>query len=277
MKACVEDAKTQGAEGFIFLGDYISGLADPEKTMDLVYQICEDAPTVCIRGNRERYLLDHHYGKADFAPGSHTGSLLFTYQRLREKDLVFFSELPIAAEIQLGGIPVEIAHATTDNDRIYFEKGDQVIPTVFGQMRAPYLITGHSHKQYSCESNGKTIINPGSVGLPQGNGWHAQYALLEVQNGKIHSTFRQVAYDMEATIRAQFQSGLIEMGKTWAIADLYGAIEGKEHTKGILTQLYQQEDPQRALADESLWGKYANQMNLGFTEKEALSRFHKTK
>lgn len=45
-KACYEDAVKCGAACFIFLGDYISDLAEPQKTMDLVYKIQADYPTV---------------------------------------------------------------------------------------------------------------------------------------------------------------------------------------------------------------------------------------
>lgn len=38
-KACYVDAVKCGAESFIFLGDYISDLAEPQRTMDLVYEI----------------------------------------------------------------------------------------------------------------------------------------------------------------------------------------------------------------------------------------------
>ena len=54
--ACCQDALAQNAQHFIFLGDYVSDLADPRKTMDLVYVIQQKYPTVCLRGNRERYM-----------------------------------------------------------------------------------------------------------------------------------------------------------------------------------------------------------------------------
>ena len=38
-KACYEDAIKCGTEMFIFLGDYVSDLSEPQRTMDLVYEI----------------------------------------------------------------------------------------------------------------------------------------------------------------------------------------------------------------------------------------------
>lgn len=38
-RACFQDAQMHGVDGFIFLGDYVSDLAEPEKTLDLLYEI----------------------------------------------------------------------------------------------------------------------------------------------------------------------------------------------------------------------------------------------
>ncbi|MBR4864265.1 MAG: metallophosphoesterase family protein [Oscillospiraceae bacterium] len=278
LHACVEDAKAQGADCFVFLGDYITGLADPIKTMDLVYQLQEQYSTAFVRGNRERSMLEHHTGVSVLKPGSYTGSYLFTYQQLREKDLAFFSALNIATTVQVGGIDLAIAHATMENDRYLFEKEDDRIGDVFDTMSTPYLLTGHAHEQYCCTRGNKTIINPGSVGLPHGNDWRAQYTLLRLENGQLSWDFRRVTYDMEATIHAQFQSGLAECGKYWAICDLYSAIEGKEYTKDLLIKLYRRAaDSADAFYDEALWHQYAVELNLGFTAQDALNRFYETR
>ena len=84
-KACYEDAVKSGAEMFIFLGDYVSDLSEPQRTMDLVYEIQSKYPTVCLRGNREGYMLDCESGRNNFNRGSKSGSLLFTYEHLRKK------------------------------------------------------------------------------------------------------------------------------------------------------------------------------------------------
>ena len=88
-KACYEDAIKCGTEMFIFLGDYVSDLSEPQRTMDLVYEIQSNYPTICLRGNREGYMLDCESARSSFTRGSKSGSLLFTYEHLRKKDLEF--------------------------------------------------------------------------------------------------------------------------------------------------------------------------------------------
>ena len=165
-KACYEDAVKCGAQSFIFLGDYISDLSEPRRTMDLVYEIQSNYPTACLRGNREGYMLDCESGGSSFARGSKSGSLLFTYDHLRKKDLDFIRGLKISDTVVIDGVRIEIAHAAMDNDRYYFDSNDGRTAEIFPQMKCDYLLTGHSHKQYIQRNGGKTIINPGSVGRP---------------------------------------------------------------------------------------------------------------
>lgn len=184
-KACYVDAVKCGAEMFIFLGDYVSDLSEPQRTMDLVYEIGSKYPTICLRGNREGYMLDCERGRSSFTRGSKSGSLLFTYEHLRKKDLEFIRGLKISDTIEIEGVRIEIAHAAMDNDRFYFDNNDGHTADIFQQMKCDYLLTGHSHKQYIKQNAGKTIINPGSVGIPQGGTRNPKYALLDVADGTV--------------------------------------------------------------------------------------------
>lgn len=268
-RACYEDALRQGADGFIFLGDFVSDLSEPGKTMDLVYEIQGKYPTVCLRGNREGYMLDCRDGKVRFARGSKTGSLLYTYEHLRERDFDFFAGLPIYDRVELNGVPVEIAHAVKNDDRYYFEPGDGKLSQVFQQMQCGYLLTGHSHRQYVQRHNSKNVINPGSVGVPQGGSIWPKYALLDVENGELSCHLREVRYDMGAAIHAQFENGLVDKAKYWAISILYDIITGEEYTMGLLAEVSRAGD----VRDETLWRTEAEKLGMKFTEKEILEFF----
>ena len=262
-RACFDDAVSQGADCFLFLGDYISDFADPVKTLELVYEIRANYPTVCLRGNRERYILEHAAGGFPFFPGSKTGSLLYTFRQLRQKDLAFFESIPIADTAVINGIPMEIAHAASQDDRYYFESGDAQIGTVFAQMQCPWLLTGHSHKQYVAGHAGKTILNPGSVGVPRDHGPLSQYALLHFRDDTVLPQFRQIPYDIAATIHSQFESGLASLAPHWAISVLYDAITGEECTMHLLSLV------DDVLSEES-WHSAAAALGMTFTEHEIM-------
>ena len=270
-KACYEDAVKSGAESFIFLGDYVSDLSEPQRTMDLVYEIQSKYPTVCLRGNREGYMLDCESGTSSFTRGSKSGSLLFTYEHLRKKDLEFIRGLEISDTIEIEGVRIEIAHAAMDNDRYYFDSNDGHTADIFPQMKCGYLLTGHSHKQYIQQNAGKTIINPGSVGIPQDGTRNPKYALLDIANGTISCQLREVPYDMTDAIHAQFSSGLADYAKYWAIGILYDIITGEECVLKLLSAVEKSGD----FTNEEIWKSAAMELDMKLTEQEILAVYRK--
>lgn len=268
-RACYEDAVNQGVAGFIFLGDYVSDLAEPEKTMDLLYEICAKYPTACLLGNRERYMLECKNGTFAFVPGSKSGSLLFTYTHLRPMDFAFFESLKMSDTITINGISIEIAHAAMDDDRCYFEGTDLQIEEIFQKMRCPYLLTGHSHKQYIRQQADKTIINPGSVGIPQGGTLWPKYAIVQIEDHSLSCDLREVRYDLSDVIHSQFQSGLVNIAKYWAIGVLYDIITGKECVLALLKQAQETGD----VYDEEVWQSAAAHLGMAATEEEVLNYY----
>lgn len=266
-KACYEDAIRHGAERFIFLGDYISDLSEPRKTMDLVYTIRETYPTVCLRGNRERYMLDCKKGNSSYVLGSKTGSLLFTFEQLREQDFAFFNSLKIADMIQIAGVQIQIAHASMDDDRFYFDDKDARLEDVFRQMQCKILLTGHSHRQYIQRRAGKTIINPGSVGIPQNGTPYPQYALLDISSDDILCVFRTVPYNIEEAIHAQFASKLMGYAKYWAVGVMYDMITGRECVGRLLKAV----ESAQGVYDEEIWRAEAVKLGMKFTEQEVMT------
>ena len=265
-KACYEDAIKCGAEMFIFLGDYVSDLSEPQRTMDLVYEIGSKYPTICLRGNREGYMLDCESGRSSFIRGSKSGSLLFTYEHLRKRDLEFIRGLKISDTIEIEGVQIEIAHAAMDNDRYYFDSNDGHTADIFPQMKCNYLLTGHSHKQYIQQNAGKTIINPGSVGIPQDGTRNPKYALLDVADGTVSCEFREAPYDMTDAIHSQFASGLVDYAKYWAIGILYDIITGEECVLKLLETVEKTGD----FANEEAWRSSAMGLSMKLTEQEIM-------
>ena len=266
-RACYEDALKCGAESFIFLGDYVSDLAEPQKTLDLVYEIQSKYPTVCLLGNRERYMLECKEGVSTFNRGSKSGSLLFTYDHLRKKDFDFFKGLKISDTIEIEGVRMEIAHAAMDNDRCYFDGKNRRGVEILSQMKCNYMLTGHSHKQYIRRNGAKTIINPGSVGIPQGGTRWPKYAMLEIVSGELSCDLREVRYDLGEAIHAQFANGLVDYANCWAIGVLYDIITGRECVLELLSRVREAD----GVCDETVWRSEAAELGMKFTEQEIMA------
>ncbi len=269
-KTCFEDALMCGADSFVFLGDYVSDLSEPNKTMELVYDIRSNFHTVCLRGNRERYMMDCDNGNVNFSRGSKSGSLLYTYEHLIKNDIEFFKRLNISEIIEINGVVIEIAHSTAKNDRYYFDNKDGHIADVLPQMKCKYLLTGHSHIQYIHKEDSKTIINPGSVGLPHFGTNFAKYALLDISDGELSCILREVPYDIEKVIHSQFSSSLVDYAKYWAIGILYDIITGKECVMDLLKYV----EKTGGQCNEEVWHKAACNLGMKLNEREIINDLH---
>ena len=161
---------------------------------------------------------------------------------------------------------MEIAHAAMENDRFYFDSKDGHAADIFPQMKCAYLLTGHSHKQYIQKNAGKTIINPGSVGIPQGGTRNPKYALLDIVDGTVSCQFREVPYNMTDAIHTQFASGLVDYAKYWAIGILYDIITGEECVLKLLSAVEKSGD----FTNEEIWKSAAIEMDMKLTEQEIL-------
>lgn len=272
-QACVEDAVSLGAECFVLLGDFVTDFPHPERTMDLIYSLRKGYSCYAVRGNRERYMLEHREGKTELVPGSKTGSLLYTYERLREKDLDFFAELPIYDRITLGGFPMEIAHAEKESDSLVFQPGEQRMEDNFRSMATKLLLTAHSHLQYIQRNADKVILNPGAAGVSMRMVGRCPYALLEFSPDGISCLLRQVPVDLEPIIREQFDSGLVQEGGYWAIAILNNLLTGKNRTIAILNRVLEQDGAFR----EEVWAHCARELGLAVTMEELLALWERQK
>ena len=206
---CLEKEKGN-FDAVIFLGDYISDMPYPERTMDYLYSLSGLYESYFIKGNREQYQIDFMKKAILFnRRTSSSGSLLYTYQRLRQKDLDFFQTLEDTSVIDVPDHgKIRICHGTPDS--MY----DMIIPDsaealeIIENMDTEILICAHSHTQFQYEKNGKTIINPGSIGIPL-QSTDPQYAVLSVEGKKVSVDLKTITYDKEIIIKDILSSGLL--------------------------------------------------------------------
>lgn len=86
--------------------------------MKLIYRAKQEMPCWFVRGNREEYVLNHHNFGSDWANGTTTGSLLYTYEGLTAEDLEFISTLPFMQTIDPNGkCPIRICHGSPEKTR----------------------------------------------------------------------------------------------------------------------------------------------------------------
>lgn len=217
-KTCVEYALEKGAEHFLFLGDYVSDCAYPQKTMILLYELMDKYQCWFIRGNREDYLLQHrNLGNDNWKiPSSASGSLLYTYENLTEKDFSFFENLDISGRISVNGYPDFLfCHGSLENSRGDLRFESENADKTLNSIELDLLVCGHTHQQGIYEYNNKKIVNVGSVGVPWDFQGDAQFGILHGRKGGWDIELLQLNYDKMKTVRELYESKLNEKANIW--------------------------------------------------------------
>lgn len=213
-------AERAGVEGILFLGDYVSDCPDPQKTMKLLYEAEERMPCWFVRGNREDYMLNHHRNPEDgWCDGSSTGSLLYTYENLTEKDLAFFENMPVSQDICLPGYPaITICHGSPADSMEWILTRPQVLEAYVEGMRGDLLLCGHTHLQREVLFGERRALFCPSVGLPQDEENGTGMAILECRDGRWEHEWIPVSFDEEALISDIEKSGLLQRAPYWALS-----------------------------------------------------------
>ncbi|TWB61249.1 putative phosphodiesterase [Rhizobium sp. ERR 922] len=217
LEAVLADIRRQGISDIINLGDCFSGPLTAGKTADLLLEL--NAPTV--RGNHDRYLIEQ-------APETMHVSDRAAHSELTERHLEWLRTLPVS-EVHLD--EAYLCHATPADDNVYwlesvspeghvYLKPLEEIEALAAGIDFPLILCGHSHIPRAVRlSDGRLIVNPGSVGCPAYDDdlpyYHkveaghpfASYAILEKIGDTWLPVFRQVAYDHIAMAALAAQNG----------------------------------------------------------------------
>lgn len=204
LEAVLADIARRGITEIVNLGDHVSGPLWPHETA--AFLMARHWPT--IAGNHDRMV-------AHDEPGTHGPSDRFAYDRLTPDQRAWLAALP-GTQVVAGG-ELFLCHGIPADDRLYLletpEHGrlrlaqpDQVARRL-GDVAAVTVGCGHSHVPRVVRHDGRTIVNPGSVGLPAyvHDGAHAhvsetgsplaRYGLVELGPDDRRVTLMAVPYD----------------------------------------------------------------------------------
>ncbi|AGS22940.1 metallophosphoesterase family protein [Rhizobium etli] len=205
LEAVLTDIEAQGIEEIVNLGDFFSGPLEAGRTADMLMPLS----LTSVRGNHDRYLIEQD-------PAAMHASDAAAYRQLTPAHLDWLRGLPFDA-VYRG--EVYLCHATPKDDNLYwlesvspqghvFPKPIDAIEALAEGIELPLILCGHSHIPRAVRlSDGRLIVNPGSVGCPAYDDvlpyYHkveaghplAGYAILEKTAAGWTWQFRNVAYD----------------------------------------------------------------------------------
>jgi diadenosine tetraphosphatase ApaH/serine/threonine PP2A family protein phosphatase len=225
LEAVITDIRAQGIDAIVNLGDMVSGPLDARRTMDVLKAL--DA--MHVLGNHDRYLIDRPHEKM----GSWERRV---YTELDTGDLDWLRAVPAT---QVFRDSVFLCHATPVSDEVYWLEtalpGGNVamspleaIEKAAEGIAQSLILCAHTHVARAVKlSDGRMVVNPGSVGLPGYRANHpphvveagtpdARYAILELRDGGWRVTFRHVPYDHDAMAALARQNGHPELASVLA-------------------------------------------------------------
>jgi diadenosine tetraphosphatase ApaH/serine/threonine PP2A family protein phosphatase len=226
LEAVLADIRALGVRDIVNLGDMASGPLDARKTMDALMAL--DA--VHVLGNHDRYLIDR--------PPEKMGS--WDRPAHAQLDRAHLDWLRAVPTTQVFREAAFLCHATPVDDEIYWL--ETVLPDGTVTMSPldaierkaegiaqSLILCAHTHVARAVRlSDGRLIVNPGSVGSPGYRDVHpfphvieagtpdARYAILELTGGKWQVTFRHVPYDHEAMAALARRNGQAELASAIA-------------------------------------------------------------
>lgn len=239
LEACLSYAKERGIDTFFFLGDYLGELAYPQRTMALIYETAEKCKCYFVRGNKEDYWISGN--QSQFADqrkwqdrNSTTGMLLYACETLTEKDMDFFGKLEPAIQVGLAGMPpLTVCHGSPRKNNEKLLPGDSRTYEIMDSTNTDVILCGHTHVQGKIVHNGKTVLNPGSVGIPFLSDGRAQFMLLHGRDGQWLEEFVSLDYDRERVLKEMQEEKLYEHAFYWSLIT-EKIIRGEKITHGSI-------------------------------------------
>ncbi len=236
LQACIDYAVGKGITNFVLLGDYVTDCPNPQKTMELIYVLKQYFNTYIIRGNREEYLLNYRKsGEGNWKKGSASGSLLYTYENLTDKDFDFFESLPNYGIFEQKGIPgFEYCHGSPTNTSELLFKEKRNTKKVLSHLKTGVLLHGHNHVQETYIYRGKKGVNPGSIGVPWYYDGKTQFCVLHGNGKTWEEEYIQLEYDRKEIIREFKKSDLCSYAPAWAAVTMHTIRTGIDLNQTVL-------------------------------------------
>jgi putative phosphoesterase len=208
LEAVLKDIESRNIDTIFNLGDILYGPLDPIGT----YALLKTKQMVCISGNQDRFITENIGNKGV------NGTLDYVLEQLNDEIFSFLKDLPFNYR---HGSEIYMCHGTPAKDDEYlleelFEshvevKDNEKLNSILNEIEEKIVFCGHSHQPGFVKTGFKTIINPGSVGLPaydddlpifhkmQNFSNHAMYSVVAVENEKVVKVEQiSVKYDFES-------------------------------------------------------------------------------
>lgn len=247
LSACLEDARQNGVDSYLFVGDYCISNPYPDECIDRIRNIQNKH---VIRGNEENY-LENLRGKDQTAwTDGQMQVSYWCYRNVSTDNLHWLLRQPARIELACQNRVLHLAHSSADfigdcehqrwsSVKTAIRYGDAFIEQqklredirsdlaadsrfqdLLQTLPEGIYIFGHTHVQWSYQTADQRhiFINPGSCGLPLDcirDG--VPYTILELaEDGAVNVEERRADFDTESYLEAFDKSSQFEHANVWS-------------------------------------------------------------
>lgn len=239
LNAVLKDITDAKIDKFIIAGDHIIDCPQHNEVLNRMKSL--DA--YVIKGNREKYIMDYHYGiKSDWRSYKQMAAPVWVHDSLEEDNLKYISELPEQLSISLPQRDsIRVVHGSPFDisEQLYEEKYPERVEKALKEIEESVLICGHTHWSWSKRVFNKLILNPGSVGVPFNKRSCAEYAVLTWSDNQWSASHHQVEFNIEELEQMFFESGLYQECRAWSRVTLESIKQGKDIAADFINHAYE--------------------------------------
>lgn len=237
LRLALADAAANGAEGFLFAGDYCISAPWPNEVVEMIRSL-PNAQVIC--GNDEGHLDDStgedgqyevsrwcartltqdNRAWLDALPGELTMEDGDTAIRMAHSSEAFVGRT-LHAHFRTSSLPYHYQEGQISRERLLTDfralEDDAAFMAEIRRLPKGIYIFGHNHIQAHADFEGRVLVNPGSCGMPLDCGeFCAAYSLLSVGTGCISVEERRIPYDVEGLIAQVKQTGQYSAARVWS-------------------------------------------------------------
>lgn len=132
-------------------------------------------------------------------------SIAWSNAHTTDENKAYLRELVDKIPLKLGDLNVVLVHGSPRkiNEYLFEDRPESSLIRLLDMVEADVLVCGHTHKPYHrVLSDGRHVINAGSVGKPKDGDPRAGYITLSADGSDLSVDFIRVAYDVEAVAQA---------------------------------------------------------------------------
>lgn len=219
-EVCMKYIENKNIDAYIFLGDYVGEFPGIGQTLDRIMELDRQDNCFVLRGNKEEYQLQGLGGDHPEWDEYPTTVGMFRYGSgcMNRERLAYIKTLPNTMRVEFPGLPaLRLCHGSPRATRESIFPGEVLNRSIFESFEESYLLCGHTHGFLNFSEYGKTVWNPGSVGVTFGKKGTAEFMILHGDEERSEWTpeFINLQYNEEELIASMREEGFYEKAPYW--------------------------------------------------------------